>query len=235
MSAILVAEDVSRHYSVGEVTIKALRGVNLSVDEGEFVVLVGPSGSGKSTLLNVMGGMDSPTSGRVLYRDRDITKFKDAELTAYRRTEVGFVFQLYNLMSFLNARENVDLATELVRDRAMPADEALKAVGLFDRRSHFPSQMSGGEQQRVAIARVVAKRPGIMLCDEPTGALDYETGKGILALLRQINELYGTTVILITHNLAIGRMGDRVLRMRSGRIVEETYNPKPASAEEIEW
>ena len=235
MPAIMVVEDVRKHYQLGDVTVKALRGIDLSIPQGEFLVITGPSGSGKSTLLNIMGGMDFPTSGRVIYKDQEITALDDAGLTAYRRREVGFVFQLYNLMSFLTARENVELATEMVHDRALPADEALASVGLSDRASHFPSQLSGGEQQRVAIARVIAKRPGILLCDEPTGALDYETGKGILALLRDLNTQYGTTVVLITHNVAIGRMGDRVMRMRSGKVVEIIENPHPATAEEIEW
>jgi len=232
---ICVVEDLHKYYKVGEVVVKALRGVNLRIREADFAVIVGPSGSGKSTLLNILGGMDTPTSGRVLYKGEDIIKYDETRLTAYRRHEVGFVFQLYNLMSFLTARENVDLATELVRDKALPSCEVLASVGLSDRANHFPSQLSGGEQQRVAIARVVAKRPGVLLCDEPTGALDYETGKGILSLLRDINRTYNTTVVLITHNVAIARMADQVFRMRSGDIVESTRNSSPASAEDIEW
>lgn len=230
-----MVEDLHKHYKVGEVIVKALRGVDMRLAEGEFAVIVGPSGSGKSTLLNIMGGMDVPTRGRVLYQGEDIASFNEAKITAYRRHEVGFVFQLYNLMSFLTAKENVDLAAELVGNKALPSSEVLASVGLAERQDHFPSQLSGGEQQRVAIARVVAKRPSILLCDEPTGALDYETGKGILALLRHVNKHYGTTVVLITHNAAIARMGDLAFRMRSGEIVESVRNLSPLDAEEIEW
>ena len=181
-----------------------------------------------------MGGMDRPTTGRVFYRGKEITAFSDRELTFYRRWEVGFIFQLYNLMSSLTACENVELATELVQN-PLPADQVLLALGLGDRTDHFPSQLSGGEQQRVAIARAVAKNPGLLLGDEPTGALDYETGIQILALLREINVKYGTTVVIITHNVAIAAMADRVVRLRSGQIVEDRENPEPLPAERIIW
>ncbi|MGI6605401.1 MAG: ABC transporter ATP-binding protein [bacterium] len=231
---LLQAEDISKVYQTGGVAVHALRGVSLELKEGEFLVIVGPSGSGKSTLLNILGGMDLPTAGRVLYRGTDLTRYDEAKLTAYRRREVGFVFQHYNLMSSLTARENVELAAELVAD-PMPTDEVLERVGLSARTNHFPAQMSGGEQQRVAIARALAKKPGLLLCDEPTGALDYETGIQILSLLREVNADYGTTVAIITHNLAIAAMGDRVLRMRSGQIVEVRENPEPVPAERIVW
>ncbi len=231
---ILTAEGVSKIYRHGEVSVTALRDVSLCIPESEFVVMVGPSGSGKSTLLNIMGGMDVPTSGRVLYRGSDINRYSEAELTDYRRLEIGFVFQLYNLMSALTARENVELATELV-PQPLTVDEVMARVGLEDRMDHFPSQMSGGEQQRVAIARALAKNPGLLLCDEPTGALDYETGIQILGLLAALNRDYGTTVVIITHNLAVADMGHRVFRMRSGEIVQVQENEDPVPAERITW
>ncbi len=231
---ILEAEDLHKVYHQGEVRVQALHGVSLHVRSGEFVVIVGPSGSGKSTLLNILGGMDVATSGRVYYQGRDLSTLSESELTRYRRDEIGFVFQLYNLMSALTARENVELATELVPE-PLPIEEVLARVGLSDRAGHFPSQMSGGEQQRVAIARALAKNPGLLLCDEPTGALDYETGIKILGLLRDLNQDYGTTVVIITHNLAVADMGDRVFRMRSGDIVETRENEEPVPAERIVW
>jgi len=235
MSEVIIgAEDLDKEYRQGEVSVLALQGVSIKVHSGEFVVIVGPSGSGKSTLLNILGGMDVPTSGRVIYRGRDLKTFTQKELTQYRRNEIGFVFQLYNLMSALTARENVELATELVPE-PLPIAEVLERVRLSDRAGHFPSQMSGGEQQRVAIARALAKNPGLLLCDEPTGALDYETGIRILALLRELNREYGTTVVIITHNLAVADMGDSVLRMRSGEIVESRDNAEPVPAERIVW
>ncbi len=235
MSTPLIrAESLTKVYAHGEVEIHALRDVSLEVRTGEFVVIVGPSGSGKSTLLNILGGMDTPTSGHVVYRGENLADYSERQLTEYRRHEIGFVFQLYNLISSLNARENIELATELVRN-PLDLDEVLGRVGLSERAQHFPSQMSGGEQQRVAIARALAKNPGMLLCDEPTGALDYETGIGILALLRELNEAYGTTVAIITHNMPVADMGDRVFRMRSGEIVEVRENPEPRPAEEIVW
>ncbi len=231
---IIYAENLTKEYTQGEVKIRALREVSLDIRLGEFVVIVGPSGSGKSTLLNLLGGMDVPTAGRVIYRGQDLNTLNESELTAYRRNEIGFVFQLYNLMSALTARENIELATELVPN-PLPIDEVLAQMGLSERQEHFPSQLSGGEQQRVAIARALAKNPGLLLCDEPTGALDYETGIRILSQLRDLNEAYGTTVVIITHNLAVADMGDRVFRMRSGRIIEVRENPDPLPAERIVW
>ncbi len=231
---IIRAEGISKEYGQGEVKVRALDDVSLQVKSGEFIVIVGPSGSGKSTLLNILGGMDVPTDGRVIYSERDLAALSESDLTEYRRSEIGFVFQLYNLMSALTARENVQLATELVSG-ALDLDEVLQKVGLHERKEHFPSQMSGGEQQRVAIARALAKNPGVLLCDEPTGALDYETGIRILGLLRDLNSDYGTTVVIITHNIAVADMGDRMLRMRSGRIVEERENEDPLPAERIVW
>lgn len=227
-------ENLSKIYKMGEVEVKALDDVSFEIYEGEFVVILGPSGSGKSTLLNVMGGMDSPTLGRVMIADEEITKYNDAKLTAYRRDRVGFVFQFYNLMANLTARENVELAAEICKD-AMDIDEVMKEVELSERKDHFPSQMSGGEQQRVAIARAVAKNPLLILCDEPTGALDFKTGILILSLLHKINRNLHKTVVVITHNMAVGDMGDRVIKMRSGKITEIRENPEPLPPERIEW
>ena len=232
--AIIEGKNLTKEYQQGEVTVVALRDVSLQLREGEFAVIVGPSGSGKSTLLNILGGMDVPTSGQVIYKGRNLSTMDESELTQYRRNEIGFVFQLYNLMSALTARENVELATELVAE-PLPIEEIMDKVGLGDRTEHFPSQMSGGEQQRVAIARALAKNPGLLLCDEPTGALDYETGIQILGLLRELNRDYGTSVVIITHNLAVADMGDRVFRMRSGEIIEVEENPEPVPAERIVW
>lgn len=232
--AIIKAEELGKVYGSGEVSVAALKNVSLEVRAGELAVIVGPSGSGKSTLLNILGGMDRPTSGRVFYKGTDLTGYTEAQLTRYRRREVGFVFQFYNLMSALTARENVELAAELVPD-PLSAAEVLERLGMKERMDHFPSQLSGGEQQRVAIARALAKKPSLLLCDEPTGALDYETGIQILSLLREANTVYGTTVVIITHNLAIADMADRVFRMRSGQIVEVRENPEPVPAERIIW
>ncbi len=225
---------VRKTYAMGEVEVVALDGVDLAVREGECLVILGPSGSGKSTLLHLLGGMDRPTSGELLFRGRDLSRADDEGLTEFRRAHVGFVFQFYNLVPSLTAVENVEMATEIA-DRPRDPAEMIRLVGLEDRAGHFPSQLSGGEQQRVAIARAVAKRPDVLLCDEPTGALDYPTGKVVLSVLRDVNRSLGTTLVLITHNAAIGAMGDRVLRMRSGRIVEVTENPGPLSPAEIEW
>lgn len=231
---ILVAENLSKTYTMGEVEVQALVDASFSIKEGEFVVILGPSGSGKSTLLNIIGGMDSPTSGKVYVNNKEITQYNEKQLTQYRRNEVGFVFQFYNIMPNLTAEENVELATE-ISAAPLPIEEIMAAVGLSDRRNHFPSQMSGGEQQRVAIARAVAKNPNILLCDEPTGALDYDTGISILALLKKVNEDLGKTVIIITHNSDIAHMADRVIRMRSGRVTENTINEKPMAVEDIKW
>jgi len=231
---LMKLDRVTKTYDMGEVKVEALKETTLEIYSGEMLVILGPSGSGKSTLLNLMGGMDSPSSGKVLFDGKDITSGGEDVLTHYRRNEVGFVFQFYNLIPDLTARENVELAAELVKTPLL-INDILKEVGLNERMDHFPSQMSGGEQQRISIARAVIKNPRLLLCDEPTGALDYETGKLILSLLKKINDEKGCTVVLITHNIAIGGMGDRVARMRSGEIVEVTENPNPISPEGIEW
>jgi putative ABC transport system ATP-binding protein len=219
---------------MGEVEVEALRPTDLDVLDGEMLVILGPSGSGKSTLLNILGGVDRPTAGTVRFRDLELTALDAGDLTRFRRRHVGFVFQFYNLLPSLTARENVAMATEIAPAPRDP-DEALDLVGLSERRDHFPSQLSGGEQQRVAIARAVAKAPEVLLCDEPTGALDYRTGLLVLAVLRQVNRDLRTTVVLITHNAAIGEIADRVVRMRSGRIHDISSNPSPKAPEEIAW
>ncbi|NTW05671.1 MAG: ABC transporter ATP-binding protein [Peptococcaceae bacterium] len=219
---------------MGDVMVEALKESSLDIYSGEMLVILGPSGSGKSTLLNIMGGMDSPTRGEIFFQDRDISSGGEDILTDYRRNKVGFVFQFYNLIPDLTARENIELAAELVKN-PLAIDKILDEVGLSGRKDHFPAQMSGGEQQRVSIARAVIKNPPLLLCDEPTGALDYQTGKLILALLKKINKETSCTVVLITHNIAIGGMGDRVVRMRSGEIVEIIENAEPISPEMIEW
>ncbi len=228
------ARGLSKVYRMGEVAVYALRSVDLDLYAGEFVILLGPSGSGKSTLLNILGGLDVPTQGTVWFLDHDLTVDDDAELTRFRREHVGFVFQFYNLIPSLTARENVALVTEIAA-APMPADDALRLVGLGDRLDHFPAQLSGGEQQRVAIARAIAKRPEVLLCDEPTGALDYETGKLVLEVLEQVNRELETTVAVITHNAAIAAMGDRVVRLRSGEIVEIRRNATRARPSELQW
>ena len=231
---LLRLEDVSKTFPMGEVTVDALRDVSLDIYSGEFLVMVGPSGSGKTTILNLVGGLDTVTSGRVWFADREITAFKPAELTVYRRDTVGFVFQFYNLIPSLTARENVMVSTELSRD-PMDVLEALRMVDLEDRADHFPSQLSGGEQQRVAIARALAKNPALLLCDEPTGALDFTTGKRVLRILVDLKEQLGKTVVLITHNAAIAQAADRVVRLRSGQVVELHDNPRPLPPEEVVW
>ena len=232
--AVFQARGLTKLYRVGEVTVPALQGVDLDLYRGELVVILGPSGSGKSTLLNILGGLDTPTSGSVHFLEHDLSRQDDAELTRYRREHVGFVFQYYNLIPSLTARENVELVTAL-SVRPMEAAEALRLVGLGERLDHFPAQLSGGEQQRVAIARAIAKQPDVLLCDEPTGALDYETGKLVLEVLEQVNRDLGTTIAVITHNAAIAAMADRVVRMRSGRIVEISRNPQRARPSELSW
>ena len=221
-------------FPMGEVEVYALRDVTLEVFEGELLVIVGPSGSGKTTLLNLIGGLDRPTSGTVRFRDRDLGELDSRELGLYRRRELGFVFQFFNLVPNLTARENVMVATE-ISEHPLDVNEALRVVGLEQRADHFPSQLSGGEQQRVAIARALAKDPAVLLCDEPTGALDYETGKRVLALLHDVNRRLGKTIVIITHNQAISRMADRLVRMRSGEVIEVSANPEPASPDEISW
>jgi putative ABC transport system ATP-binding protein len=208
--------------------------VDLDVYSGEFIVLLGPSGSGKSTLLNILGGLDAPTSGELRWRDHELVGASEAELTRFRREHVGFVFQFYNLIGSLTARENVELVTDLA-EHPMGPDEALERVGLADRMDHFPSQLSGGEQQRVAIARAIAKRPDVLLCDEPTGALDYPTGKLVLDTIARVNAELGTTAIVITHNAAIAGMADRVLRLADGRLVADERNAHKVTAAELSW
>jgi putative ABC transport system ATP-binding protein len=225
---------LTKVYPMGEVEVHALRGVDLQIFDGDFVVILGPSGSGKSTLLNVLGGLDVPTSGIVRYREHDLVRADARALTTYRREHVGFVFQFYNLVPSLTARENVALAAEIAPS-PVPAEEALARVGLADRLDHFPSQLSGGEQQRVAIARAIAKRPDVLLCDEPTGALDVSTGRSVLEVLDRVNRELGTTVVVITHNAAIGAMASRVVRMADGRIAAETRNERRAPPSEIAW
>jgi putative ABC transport system ATP-binding protein len=228
------ARGLTKTYRMGETDIHALRGVDLEVRAGEFIVLLGPSGSGKSTLLNILGGLDTPSSGAIRFKDQDLSKADEAGLTRFRRQHVGFVFQFYNLIPSLTARENVALVTDIAA-KPMPADEALRWVGLGERLDHFPSQLSGGEQQRVAIARAIAKRPDVLLCDEPTGALDYETGKLVLEVIARINAELGTTAMVITHNAAIAAIADRVLRLGNGRLVGEERPARKLSPAEISW
>jgi putative ABC transport system ATP-binding protein len=228
------AEGLAKVYRVGEVEVHALRDVDLELRRGELAVILGPSGSGKSTLLNILGGLDVPTRGRVRFLDHDLTVDDEAALTAFRREHVGFVFQFYNLIPSLTALENVALVTEVSPHPIAPA-EALALVGLAERANHFPAQLSGGEQQRVAIARAVAKQPDVLLCDEPTGALDFETGVKVLEVLAQANRELGTTTAVITHNAAIAGMADRVIRMRSGRIVESLCNERRLAPGELSW
>jgi putative ABC transport system ATP-binding protein len=227
-------ENVSKTFQMGEVAVEALRGVSLDVYDGEFLVMVGPSGSGKTTILNLVGGLDCASDGRVWFGDQEITAFSSAELTRYRRDTIGFIFQFYNLVPNLTARENVMVSTELSSD-PMDAGEAMRLVGLDDRLDHFPSQLSGGEQQRVAVARALAKNPAILLCDEPTGALDFATGKLVLRTLVDLKCQLGKTVVLITHNSAIAQVADRVVRLRSGQIVEIHANPNPLPPEDVVW
>lgn len=227
-------KNVRKIYKLGEVEIPALDGVDFSIDGGEFVVVLGASGAGKSTILNILGGMDSATDGEAIVAGDDITKYTQKQLTLYRRKKVGFVFQFYNLISNLNALENVEFAASVTDDHLDPA-ETLAAVGLSERARNFPSQLSGGEQQRVAIARAVAKNPLLLLCDEPTGALDYKTGKMVLKLLENVNTDYKKTVVLITHNSAIAPMADKVIHVRSGRVEKIELNEKRVSVDDIEW
>jgi putative ABC transport system ATP-binding protein len=232
--AIFEIRGVSKLYQMGEVEVHALRSVDLDLFEGELAVLLGASGSGKSTLLNIIGGLDIPTSGTVIYRDHVLTTADDAQLTEYRRDHVGFVFQFYNLIPSLTALENVQLITEISKN-PMNAADALELVGLHTRLNHFPAQLSGGEQQRVAIARAIAKNPDVLLCDEPTGALDYQTGKIVLEAIARVNRELGTTAAVITHNAAIAKMADRVIRIGSGRIVSTEINEHKLDPDEIAW
>lgn len=227
-------KNVYKQYKMGEVTINAVDGISFNIEEGEFAVVVGSSGAGKTTVLNILGGMDSATKGEVLVADRDVSKLSDRELIDYRRFDIGFVFQFYNLIPNLTARENIELATQISKNPLDP-DTALESVGLSERVNNFPAQLSGGEQQRVSIARALAKRPKLLLCDEPTGALDYNTGRAILKLLQDTCRKEKMTVVLITHNQAITPMADRVIRMKSGKVVENIINENPMNVEDIEW
>lgn len=226
--------DVKKVYNMGEVEIKALDGVSFSINKGEFVVIAGASGAGKSTILNILGGMDSATSGEVYVDGNRVDKYGDRELTTYRRYDIGFVFQFYNLVQNLTAIENIELATQICKNPLNP-EETLEAVGLKERRNNFPAQLSGGEQQRIAIARALAKNPKLLLCDEPTGALDYNTGKAILKLLQDMSRKLGMTIVVITHNLALTAMGDKVIHVRNGKVSSMSVNENPTPVERIEW
>lgn len=227
-------KNVTKSYGSGNAQINALSEVDFEIDKGEFCILLGSSGAGKTTLLNMLGGMDTITNGTILFDGKDISKFNKRELTAYRRHDVGFVFQFYNLIPNLTALENVEIAAQLCKN-PIPAQEALTMVGLSERAGNFPAQLSGGEQQRVAIARALAKNPSLLLCDEPTGALDYVTGKAILKLLYDLSHERKTTVIIITHNQAIAPMADRIIRIKSGKIISNELNPDVTPIDEIEW
>jgi putative ABC transport system ATP-binding protein len=233
-ATVFSARGITKVYHMGEVDVHALRGVTLELKQSEFLVLLGPSGSGKSTLLNILGGLDVPTSGTVIYRGQDLTTAGEKALTLYRRKHVGFVFQFYNLIPSLTARENVALVTDIV-DAPMAPEEALRLVNLSPRADHFPSQLSGGEQQRIAIARAVAKRPDVLLCDEPTGALDIATGILVLDAIQQVNRELGTTTAVITHNAAVAGMADRVVSLADGRIVSDKVNEKKVKAADLVW
>ncbi len=234
MSEYIEFKDVKKIYKMGEVNIEALSGVDFTVKKGEFVVVAGASGAGKSTILNILGGMDSPTSGQIIVDNNEINKYSGKELITYRRYDIGFVFQFYNLVQNLTARENVELATQICKN-PLDIDEVMEAVGLGHRKNNFPAQLSGGEQQRVAIARALAKNPKLLLCDEPTGALDYNTGKAILKLLQDTCRKMKMTVIIITHNLALTPMGDKVIKVKNGKISSITINENPTPVERIEW
>ena len=232
--AFVELQDVYKRYRTGEIITAAADGVNFHIEKGEFAIIVGPSGAGKTTVLNMLGGMDTCDEGRILVDGQDVAQYNNKQLITYRRHDIGFVFQFYNLVQNLTARENVELAAQICRD-PMNADEALAAVGLSHRLNNFPAQLSGGEQQRVSIARALAKRPKLLLCDEPTGALDYQTGKQILALLQSACREAGVTVIVVTHNTAITPMADRVITIRNSKAVSNVHNPHPADVNTIEW
>lgn len=227
-------ENVSKIYQMGKVEVRALDGVSLEVMPGEFIVFLGPSGSGKTTLLNMIGGLDSPTSGRVVVNGIDVTSLSSRQLTRFRRIEIGFIFQFFNLIPTLTARENVEFAADLINDHPRP-DELLQAVGLGDRKNHFPAELSGGENQRVAIARALATDPTVLLCDEPSGSLDFETGKRIFKLLRNLNRERGKVMCVVTHNAPIGEIADRVIRLRDGKIADIQVNEHPLDADELRW
>ncbi len=234
MSAFIEFENVKKVYKMGEVEIEALSGVDFKINQGEFVVIAGASGAGKSTILNILGGMDTSSSGTIIVDGVEISSMNAKELCDYRRNDIGFVFQFYNLVQNLTAKENVELATQICKN-PLDIDATIEAVGLSHRKNNFPSQMSGGEQQRVAIARALAKNPKLLLCDEPTGALDYKTGKAILKLLQDTCHEQNMTVVVITHNLALAPMGDKVLRIKSGLVDSMTINENPQPVESIEW
>ncbi len=233
-NVLMRLKQITKTYIMGEVTVEALKETSLDIFAGELLVILGPSGSGKSTLLNIMGGMDLPTSGQIFFGQEDLSRASEDKLTHYRRNAVGFVFQFYNLIADLTARENVDLAANLV-DKPLATGEVLKEVGMGTRMNHFPAQLSGGEQQRVSIARAVVKNPRLLLCDEPTGSLDYQTGRLILGLLSAVNQERGSTVVIVTHNAAIGAMANRIIRMSSGAVVEIIENRTPLPPERVEW
>lgn len=232
--AFVELQDVKKCYQMGDVTIHASDGMSFEIEKGEFAVIVGPSGAGKTTVLNILGGMDTCTSGRILVDGQDISQFRKKKLISYRRDDIGFVFQFYNLMPNLTAKENVELALQICKD-PLEASKVLNDVGLEDRLHNFPAQLSGGEQQRVSIARAIAKNPKLLLCDEPTGALDYNTGKSILKLLQDMSRKNGMTVVVITHNLAIAPMADRLIRIKNGKVREVIKNENPVDVDTIEW
>ncbi len=234
MDAFIELKNVVKSYTMGDVTIYANNGVNFKVNKGEFTVIVGASGAGKTTILNMLGGMDTPTSGTIVVDGHNIATYDDKQLTDYRRDDIGFVFQFYNLVQNLTALENVELASQISKDPLNSVD-ILERVGLGERKDNFPAQLSGGEQQRVAIARAIAKNPKLLLCDEPTGALDYQTGKSILGLLRNMCDNYGMTVIVITHNSALAPMADQVIHLKNGKVERQEYNEHPESIDNIEW
>lgn len=232
--AYIELENVVKRYRMGEMTINAVSGVSFTVEQGEFAIVAGASGAGKTTVLNLLGGMDKADEGRISVDSSTISTYTDRQLIEYRRYDIGFVFQFYNLVQNLTARENVELATQISR-QALDVDEVIAQVGLSDRKNNFPSQLSGGEQQRVAIARALAKKPKLLLCDEPTGALDYQTGKSILKLLQDTSRLNKMTVVVITHNSALTAMADRIIRMKSGQVLDQVINRQPLPVERIEW
>ncbi len=234
MEEFVKLQDITKIYKMGEVEIRAADRINFSIQKGEFVVIVGPSGAGKTTVLNILGGMDTATSGKLIVDGQDVTAYNARQLTGYRREDIGFVFQFYNLVPNLTALENVELALQICRD-PLDAREVLREVGLGDRLDNFPAQLSGGEQQRVSIARALAKNPKLLLCDEPTGALDYNTGKAILKLLQNMCRERGMTVIVITHNQAIAPMADRLIHIKNGQVSQMEMNEHPVSIDEIEW
>jgi len=227
-------EEVSKNYRMGKLQVAALRGITLDIMAGEFIVFLGPSGSGKTTLLNLIGGLDSPSSGRIVVNDIDITQLSENQLTGFRRRQIGFIFQFFNLIPTLTARENVEFAAELVAQHRSP-EELLREVGLEERTKHFPSELSGGENQRVAVARALATNPPVLLCDEPTGNLDFETGKRIYKLLKVLNETEHKVIVVVTHNSAVGDIAHRVVHLRDGKVVEITHNTHPLDPEQLKW